>query len=336
MNKITVLFLIFVGLTSIAFAQDEATGEREQIRWDLTDLYESEAVWETARDDVKARIPQLEELREGFGANAESLASSFEQVSALRKDFYRVAVYASLLGDEDQRVPEGQVRNAEISSIGTSFGEATAWMRPALLELGEETLLSYIEDEPRLAPFDYDIKDLIRSAPHMLDEKGEKMLASSGTLSSSPYEIYSLLANADIPWPEVTLSHSEEPILLNQAGYTGARSLANREDRKKVFEAFFATWKDYEDSMGATLNTEVQANIFQAKARNYESVLQWQLSQENLPEAVYRTLVEQVNDNVATLHRYFKLRGEILEIEDLGYFDIYPPLVEMDTDFSVE
>ena len=329
------LFLVFIFSINIAFAQDQAENEREQIRWDLTDLYETEEAWEKARDDVKARIPELEALRDGFGSNAEELAEAMELVSDLTKDFYRVAVYASLLGDEDQRVAEGQTRNAEVASIGTSFGEATSWMRPALLELGEPTLLEYIEKETRLAPFDYDITDLIRSAPHMLDEKGEQMLASAGTLTSSPYEIYSLLANANIPWPEISLSN-DETILLNQAGYTGARSLPNRDDRKNVFETFFTTWKDYEDTMGATLNTEVQANIFQAKARNYDSVLQWQLSQENLPEAVYRTLVKQVNDNLGTLHRYFKLRGEILEIEDLQYYDIYPPLVEMETDFGVE
>jgi len=84
------------------------------------------------------------------------------------------------------------------------------------------------------------------------------------------------------------------------------------------------------------LNTEVQANVFQAKARNYESVLTQQLGEENLPEAVYRSLVAEVNNSLPTLHRYFKLRARILGIEDMGYYDIYPPLVELDTDFGVE
>jgi len=332
MKFITVLFL---SLSLVTISAAQAQEEREQIRWDLTDLYASDVEWQAAYDDVKQRISNLEELREGFGGDAEKLADSLEQVSNLRKDFYRVAVYASLLGDEDQRVTEGQERNAQIAALGTSFSEATSWMSPAILALGESTLIGYIEEEDRLTPFDYYLKDLIRSAPHLLDEKGESMLAAAGAITGSPTEIYSLLANADMPWPEVELSDGTT-ILLNQAGYTGARSLPNREDREKVFNTFFSTWKDYEDSMGATLNTEVQANIFQAKARNYDSVLQWQLSQENLPEAVYRTLVEQVNENLSTLHRYFELRGRILEIEDLRYFDIYPPLVEMDTDFGVE
>ena len=331
-SLISLAITLMLSCTVTVFAQSD---EREQIRWDLTDLYESEVQWQKAFDDVKSRINELDGLRDDFGSSASKLADALEQESKLTKDFYRVAVYASLLGDEDQRVPEGQQRRAKVSSLGTSFSEKTAWMNPAIVSLGESTLLKYIAEEERLAPFDYYLTDLIRSAPHLLDEQGESMLAAASAITGSPTKIYSLLANANIPWADVELSDGTT-VRLDQSGYTGARSLSNRADREKVFDVFFSTWKDYEDSMGAILNTEIQANIFQAKARNYDSVLDQQLSQENLPEAVYRTLVEQVNANLPTLHRYFELRGRILEIDDLQYHDIYPPLIEMETDFGVE
>jgi len=125
-------------------------------------------------------------------------------------------------------------------------------------------------------------------------------------------------------------------VLLNQAGYIRNRALPNRDDRKLVFDSFWNTWNEYKDSLGMILNSEVQANVFQAKARNYDSVLTQQLSEENLPEQVYRTLVEEVNNSLPTLHRYFKLRAKILGIDEMRYYDIYPPLVEMDTDFGIE
>lgn len=329
------VILLLSTTANVVFAQSESTSERAQIRWDLTDLYADDDAWQQAFDEIKTNVSELPELRKQFGWSASKLADALEQVSTLRKEFYRVAVYASLLNDEDQRVAEGQQRNAQVSSLGTSFSEAIAWMSPAILALGERKLKGYLKKEPRLQPFDYYITDLLRSAPHLLDEKGEAMLAAAGAVTGSPTEIYSLLVNANVPWSEIELSDGRK-VLLNQAGYSGARSSENRQDRERVFNQFFSTWKDYEDSIGAILNTEVQANIFQAKARNYDSVLQWQLSQENLPEAVYRTLVAQVNENLPTLHRYFELRGRILDIEEMRYFDIYPPLVEMQTDFGID
>ena len=336
-NLIGLTLLVLFGATQAVTAEDPSaeSSKNKQISWDLTDIYPSLEAWQAAFDQVKKDVDKLSDHQTSFTKSASKLADFLEAQSAATKEFYRVAVYTSLQNDEDQRVAETQQRRAEIRALGTKFSESVSWVDPALLELGDKKLKKFLKKEPRLAPFDTYILDLIRTAPHSLDKKGEAMLASAGAMTSSPNQIYSMIANADIPWNEITLSDGKT-IRLDQAGYGGARSNPNRADRKKVFDQFWATWKEYEDSLGATLNSEVQANIFQAKARNYDSVLQWQLSQENLPEAVYRTLVEQVNENLPTLHRYFKLRGKILGIDDLRYYDIYPPLVEMETDFGVE
>ncbi|MEO0368675.1 MAG: oligoendopeptidase F [Pseudomonadota bacterium] len=324
-----ILGLCFV--TSIVWAEDK----EGQIRWDLTDLYETDTAWDAAFEEIKAEIESLGELKQGFAKSASKLADAFELRDTVLKEFYRVSIYASLSNDEDQRDTFTQERRAKVSALGTTFSEQTAWFDPQLLALGEKKLRAYLKREPRLAPYDKYILDLIRNAPHLLDEKGESILASAGGLTNKPTQIYQMLANANIPWSELELSTGEK-VTINQAGYAGARSAELRADRKAVFDTFFGTWKSYEDSLGAILGSEVQANIFQSKARNYASVLEKELAQENLPEGVYRTLVDEVNNSLPTLHRYFKLRGRILGIEQMRYYDIYPPLVQMETDFGVE
>lgn len=312
-----------------------AETERQAVTWDLTDLYASDQEWDKAFESVEERIDKLAEGSAGFGTSAARLADFLVAQSAVTKDYYRLSAYARLQNDEDQRDATTQQRRAKVRALATRFSEVVSWVDPGLLLLGEKKLKQYLEQEPRLAPFDFYILDLIREAPHKLDKKGEAMMASASAMTSSPNQIYSMIANADIPWGEIELSDGRK-VRLDQAGYSGARGAAHREDRKKVFDQFWATWKEYEDSMGATLNSEVQANMFQAKSRNYDSVLQWQLAQENLPEGVYRTLVAQVNENLPTLHRYFKLRARLLGVDQMRYYDIYPPLVEMETDFGIE
>ncbi|NND81128.1 MAG: oligoendopeptidase F [Gammaproteobacteria bacterium] len=328
------ILIICVALL-VTFSVAHADTERQQITWDLTDLFESNEAWDAAFEDIQKRVERIPEQRKGFGKSAARLADDMIEQSQLIKEYWRLSVYASLQNDEDQRDAVTQQRRAKVRALGTKFGEAQSWVNASLIALGEKKLLRYLAKEPRLQPFEFSIKDTLREAPHYLDEEGETLLASASAMTSSPNQIYSMIANADIPWGEIKLADGSTA-RLDQAGYSRLRSAANRDDRKKVFDQFWTTWKDFEDSMGATLNSEVQANMFQAKARNYDSVLHWQLSQENLPEKVYRTLVEQVNENLPTLHRYFKLRGRILGIEQMRYYDIYPPLVEMDTDFGIE
>ena len=173
-------------------------------------------------------------------------------------------------------------------------------------------------------------------APHTLDAQGEALMAQAGLALSQPNQIYSLFANASIPWPSVTLSDGTEA-RLNQAGYSRWRGTANREDRKTVFDTFWGAWGQYENGMGATLNAQVQSAIFRARARNFDSVLQRNMFDDALPPEIYTQLVTQVNDALPVFHRYLELRGRMLGIDDLRYYDIYPPIIEADTGvFDIE
>jgi oligoendopeptidase F len=85
------------------------------------------------------------------------------------------------------------------------------------------------------------------------------------------------------------------------------------------------------------MNSHMQAQAFTSAVRNYDSTLGKALFDDNMPEAVYRILVSEVNAALPTLHRYFKLRKRMLEIDDdMHYYDIYPPLVALDKRFSIE
>ena len=316
-------------------AEVEIEPEPEIQVWDLTDLYPTHGAWDTSFEEVKVRIAELIELKGSLDRNASKMADGLEQMSSVAKELYRLYVYASLINDEDQRVGESQARLAKVALLASEYGETISWVGPEVLEIAEWRIERFIKREPRLEAFDFYLRDIVRQAPHTLDEKGEALVASASSLLSSPNNIYELLVNANVPWPTVTLSNGEE-VYLNQAGYSGSRGSSNRDDRRLVFDTFWAQWGRFQDSIGAILGTEVQANIFQAKARNYDSVLQMQLSEENLPEAVYRTLVQEVNASLPTLHRYFRLRAKILGIEEMEYYDIYPPLVESSTVYDVE
>ncbi|WP_317932551.1 oligoendopeptidase F [Halioxenophilus sp. WMMB6] len=328
---------LLASVSSVAW-QAEAIAETEAqtpvVAWDLTDIYADDAAWDNALAELKASIATLPELKGSLGKNAKSLATAMETINEANKTLARIYSYANLILDTDQRDSASQERMAKVRAVITDYSEATAWVEPEVITVGGKKINKFIAKEPRLAPYDFYLTTIIEDSAHLLDEAGEGLLASAGAVLSAPNDIYELLVNADVPWPEVTLSTGEK-ILLNQAGYARARSYPNRADRKLVFDTFWKVWDDYKDSIGMILNTEVQANVFMAKARKYDSVLQQQLEQEHLPEAVYRTLVAEVNSSLPTLHRYFKLRGKILGIDDLRYYDIYPPLVQLDEKFDL-
>lgn len=331
--RLVVVFAALGAWQMPASAQD--TTVDSQYTWDLTELYATPGDWDAAREEVLVSLESLEESRGTLGDSADALFDALAEISAVQKEASRVYAYASLSADEDLRVTETQERRQLGQIMFSRFSEATAWVQPEILEVGAEVINAYIAEDERLAPFAYQLDNALRNAPHTLGEEAEETLAYFSQAFGSPNNIYSIVANSDIPWPEIELSTGESH-RIDSSGYSRWRASENREDRKLVFDTFWSKWEEYRNSVGAVLNSHIQTQVALARARNYDSVLQRELFQDNLPPAVYRTLVAEVNKALPTLHRYFRLRGQMLGVEQMRYYDIYPPLVSLDKEFDIE
>jgi len=325
---------IAVVLANPAFAADEVAIDPENT-WDLTDMYASADDWDSARENVLTALDQIEERRGTLGESADSLYRTYRLVSDTLREAGRVYVYASLNSDEDLRDTDAQERRELGRIMYSRFTESTAWMQPELIEVGREVIESFLKEDERLAVFAHQLDDSLRNAPHTLGEEAEQTLAYFTQSFGAPSGIYSMTANSDIPWPTITLSDGEE-VRVDSQGYSRARGSANRDDRKLVFDTFWGKWLEYRSSVGMVLNSHIQTQVALSKARNYDGVLHRELHQDNLPPEVYHTLVREVNKALPTLHRYFRLRARMLGVEQMHYYDIYPPLVSLNKDFDLE
>jgi oligoendopeptidase F len=327
------LALILSTALFTAAAADNAVDP--QHTWDLTDLYPTTADWDRAREEVLAELESIEARKGTLGDSADSLYQAYRQVSDTLKKAGRVFVYASLNADEDLQVTATQERRQLASIAFSRLNEATAWMQPELIAIGREVIESYINEDERLAPFAFQLDNSLRNAPHTLGPEAEQTLSYLSQSLGAPSNTYSLLANSDIPWPTITTSDGDE-VRMDSQGYGRVRSSADREDRKQAFDTFWGKWLEYRNSVGIILNNHIQTQVGLAKARNYDGVLHRELHQDNIPPAVYRTLVAEVNKSLPTLHRYFNLRARMLGVEQMHYYDIYPPLVSLNKHFDIE
>jgi oligoendopeptidase F len=319
------------GVPAIALAETASASAA----WDLTDLYPSDAAWETERQALLKAIPRLEAQKGTLGRSAASMREALVAQSDINKRASRLYVYASLKADEDRRVAPNQERKSQAQDVFTALGEATAWTNPEVVSIGAKKVNTFIAADPVLKKrFAFGLRDTLRLAPHILSPSEEQLLASAGTPLAGPNDIRDQLASSDIPRPTVKLSDGRE-IRLDDQGYTLARDAVNRADRKIVFDKFWASYKAFENSLGAALASQVKGQLFQAKARHYDSALQAALDGGNTPEPVYRSLIAETNRGLPVLHRYFALRQRMLGLPDMGYWDIYPPLVKSDRTYTL-
>lgn len=303
-----------------------APSERPQDRWNLADLYPDAAAWNADVTTLEGELKGFSDCRGRLGETARALRDCLGRRDTMTKRYFRMAVYANETYSEDTGKPASLALRQKVSVLGTKLGEATAFVRPEILAMGKAKVDAFLAEEPALRIYRQPLDDVLRMAPHTLDAKGESLVATLSMSASAAGNVYSILTNADMPWPTVKLSDGTEA-RIDQSAYTKYREAENRDDRRKVFDAFWGRWKEFERTMGVAFYESLKKDYAQARVRDYPDSMARAFDQNRIPVAVYDALIASTNANLPTLHRYFRLRAKMLGVKEMRYYDIYPPLV---------
>ncbi|MGE5616878.1 MAG: M3 family oligoendopeptidase, partial [Bacillota bacterium] len=318
-----------------ASAAIAAPAERPQDRWNLADLYPNVEAWNADAAKVDSAVSQLAACKGHLGDSAGKLRECLDLQSDVTKRYYRMAVYANETLAEDTGKPESLALTQRSQVLGSKLTQAASFVNPEVLAVGRAKIEQFLKDEKGLGIYRHDLEDILRTAPHTLDSEGEAIVASFGLARGQSGSIYNILSNADMPYPTIKLADGSEA-KLDQSGYTKYREVANRDDRKKVFDAFWGEWKEFERTMGVSFYGMLKEDTVYTRVRKYPDTLTRKLDGNNIPPAVYDALIKATNDNLPTLHRYFKLRAKMLGVSEMRYYDIYPPLTGHGRDYPID
>ncbi|WP_338845412.1 oligoendopeptidase F [Massilia sp. W12] len=331
MLKKTLLATVLALTLPLAFA----AVENENDRWKLSDIYADRAAWQADIGKLDAQIKEFKQCQGQLGKSVASLKKCLQQYTDIAKRNIRINSYSQQLLDQDT----GEASSMEMTQLGEAVSsradEALSFVRPEILKIGAARMQKLIAQDKELLQYRHALDQILRAAPHTLDQKGEQLIAAFGPIVNSAGAAYSIFSNADMPWPKVKLSNGEE-VTIDQSAYTKYRAENKRADRKLVFDAFWGKWKEFERTFGVTFYEMLKKDSVMAKVRNHPDSLTDALFANRLPVAVYDQLITQVNQNLPTLHRYFKLRAKLLGVTDLGYHDIYPALLDTKIEYPIE
>jgi oligoendopeptidase F len=318
--------LAAVLLTPQARAEERANVP-EKLKWNTADLYASEGAWYQAKDAVAARVPKMKDFQGGLGASADGFYTALSTMIAIDQDLTKLQVYSSMRGDEDTRLAKPREMNQVVEQLAVQFYSTISYVRPEILALGAEKVDGFIAADPRLAPYKPYLDEILRYAPHTLSAPEEKVASQADIMGDNSGRAYRTFKDADLPYPEITLSTGEQ-VRLDAQAYTKYRASTNRDDRDKVFQAFFSRFKDFERTFGTTLDGEVKTHMFNKDVHKYGSCLEASLFNSNVPVSVYHQLISDVHTNLPTLHRYLKLRQRMMGVDTLRYEDLYAPIIK--------
>jgi oligoendopeptidase F len=302
----------------------------ERYTWDLGHIYPDWTAWESGLERLQGLMDAYQALKGTLAEGPQRVLQASLASDELGQLAYKVYQYPGLMQSQDTRDNSVQARLERVRLALAAFRQATAWYTPELLRIPEETMQGWLDSTPELAPYRFGIEESYRMQRHVLDEDGERLLAYASTFNGTPSQTYSMLADADVEFPTVTLSDGRE-MVASHANYSqGLHTLRDQSDREKLFKAHFTVFDRYPNTYAAIYNSILQRDWFVARSRRYESTLEAALDDDNIPSEVVEHLIETARRGGGPLQRYHRLRKAALEVDRYRYFDAYLPLVEVE------
>lgn len=305
-------------------------------KWDFSPIYPSWTEWEADMKKLEGYIGTYAALKGTLKEGAEQLAKAYELEDEIGQLQYKLYRYPQLQRDVDLRNTEISGRFQQVMAVFAKLGTASSWFTPELLAIPEATTTEWINAEPRLQPYRFPISEAYRQAAHVLNEDGEKLMSFASRFNGTPTSIYQELSTSDVQFPSVKLSDGRE-VKVSYGGYTEVLNTAKaQEDRAAAFKGHYETYAANKNTYAAIYNSLLQRDWFTAQARSYPSTLAAALDSDNVPESVYRNLVETVRAGTAPLQRYLKVRQQMLGLETYHLYDGSRPLLDDDRTYEYD
>ena len=302
--------------------------------WSTDDIYTSVDEWEK---DFGLLSGLLSEIKNFIGHidNTDTLKNCLVMLDELHQRLDRLTAYAYLRYHTDLTNPAAQSLVSRIDEMMVNYHEATAFIEPEILTRSPAQLTAFLEAK-ELGFYRFSLEKKIRKKPHILSREQEEILAKAGMLAQVPENVFSLLNDADLKFPEI-LDERNNLIELTHARYGKCLESTDRRVRANAFQAYHASYKKQQHTITGLFNGNIQKDLFYHRTLHYPSSLSMALFDDNIPDQVYENLIRTVERQLPVFHRYLKLRKKCLGVEELHLYDLSVPLVpEITLRFSYE
>ena len=304
----------------------------DKYKWNMKDVYADEDLWSKDIEKAKELFRRLKEFRGIICRDADSFAECMKLMSEIELLTEKVYFYANQKYHEDLGCSRYQNMAGESTELLTRFYTASSFVEPELLAADEALIRNYLKRED-LQKFTQYFNNLFRQKEHILSDEAEEILAAAQKISQSPSDIFQVLNNADLKFPEIK-DENGEMVRITHSRFGIFLESRDRSVREAAFKQMYAVYGQFRNTIAAIFLASVKKDNFFAEMRKYDSSRQMYLEDGNIPEQVYDNLIETVQEHLPLLHRYVELRKRVLGLEEVHLYDLYVPLVK-EVDFNV-
>ena len=299
----------------------------EKDKWAIQDLFATDDDWRATLAKAKEFLPRITAFRGRLAESGAALLSFFRLDDEISLAFDALVHYAQRRSDEDTRVAAYQEMVSQVTRFAVEIQSAAAFETPELLAISDEDMNRLYAEAPELELYRLNIDRIRRRREHVLSDKEEAILAAAGEMAASPDDIYSMLNDADLKFPDaVDKDGNKHPV--THGTFIPLMQSYDRVLRKSAFDSLYSVYGQFRNTSAATLSAQLKQLLFFANVRKYPSTLDAALDGNEVPTEIYRNLIDAVHRSFAPMYRYVALRKKLLGVDELHMYDLYVPVVD--------
>lgn len=294
--------------------------------WNLESIYANNELWEEDYAALEKDAAEFAKLKGAIEADVSKIPAVLDAYYGLHRRLSKLSVYARMRFDQDTTDSTYQTMSAKIGSLGVKIGAASAFVEPEILSYSKEQLEAAEKENERTAYYGRKIEEMLRGQEHTLDAEKEELLAAAGDMAEASDDIFSVLMNADMKYPDIVLEDGTHLPLTNST-YISYMESPDRAVREGAFKTLYGQIASLKNTFAAIYRGNLKQAKFYAQSRKYSSARAMYLADSNVPESVYDNLLSAVHEALPMMYRYVAVRKKVLGVDKLHMYDVYTPIV---------
>jgi oligoendopeptidase F len=280
--------------------------------WDLNPLFTSDEEFERALGEVSQLAVDIESTYKDRLDSPSAINACLDQFKILMEKAYRVATYASLYVSEDQTNSANVQRQMKVGNAMSVFGSKVSFISSQISQIDLDVLKEAKAQSEENAHY---LEDILREKPYMLHPEVESVLSALQPVLGAPYQIYNRAKLADMDFGTFDAHDKQHPLSFvlfeNEWEFE-----TDTETRRAAFEAFSKKLKQYQHTISAAYQTQIQKEKIMASLRGFESVIDSLLFDQEVDQDLYNRQIDVIMEKLAPhMRKYAKLLQRIHKLD---------------------
>ncbi|HNB39950.1 MAG TPA: oligoendopeptidase F [Anaerolineales bacterium] len=293
--------------------------------WNAESVFKTPEAFDTELQNILADLPKIKKYQGHLGENIEMFLEAFQAIDKLEKRTAKVRVYATMASAVDANDEQGAAMSSKAMSMLAQVGAATSFVEPELLSMGEAKLRQWVNEDSRMKLYEHFLNDLFRKQAHVRNAEVEELLGMVRDPFGAVRNTAGMLANADFKFKPAKDSKGRK-LELTQSTRSALIESADRKVRQTSWENYNDKYLEFKNTLAGNLAASIKQNVFNMKARNFNSSLEATLFNGDVPVEMFHNLLDIFKKKLPMWHKYWRIRRKALGVKVLHPYDVWAPL----------